>query len=64
MNQLVPLGSSTLPEFVAAAGERAGMRFLEFFMGKHPQPALKSPCQASHDRRSNQITRFEIGDIS
>ena len=31
MTELVPLRSSALPEFVAAAGERAGMRFLEFF---------------------------------
>ena len=31
MNQLVPISSSTLPALVAAAGERAGMRFLEFF---------------------------------
>jgi integrase/recombinase XerC len=32
MNELVPLApSSTLPELVAAAGERASMRFLEFF---------------------------------
>jgi site-specific recombinase XerC len=31
MSQLVPIGSPTLPALVAAAGERAGMRFLEFF---------------------------------
>ena len=31
MNQLVPISSSTLPALVAAAGERASMRFLEFF---------------------------------
>ena len=32
MNQLVPISSlSSLPTLVAAAGERASMRFLEFF---------------------------------
>src|SRR6266852_1537170 len=31
MNQLVAIGSPTLPALVAAAGERASMRFLEFF---------------------------------
>jgi hypothetical protein len=31
MNQLVPVGSSALPALVAAAGERASVRFLEFF---------------------------------
>jgi hypothetical protein len=30
VNQLVPIASATLPALVAAAGERAGMRFLEF----------------------------------
>src|ERR1700730_2133952 len=38
MNQLVPLRSWAPPELVAAAGERAGMRFLEFFAAniRHP----------------------------
>jgi len=31
MNQLVLITSPALPVLVAAAGERAGMRFLEFF---------------------------------
>ena len=31
MNELVSFRSSTLPELVAVAGERASMRFLEFF---------------------------------
>jgi hypothetical protein len=34
MNQLVPIGSSSLPALVAAAGERASIRFLEFFAAK------------------------------
>jgi hypothetical protein len=31
MNQLVPLSSPVVPALVAVAGERASMRFLEFF---------------------------------
>jgi hypothetical protein len=39
MNQLVPIpASTTLPALVAAAGERAGMRFLEFFAGNIRNP--------------------------
>jgi hypothetical protein len=30
MNQFVPIALPALPTFVAAAGERASMRFLEF----------------------------------
>jgi integrase/recombinase XerC len=38
MNQLVPLGSPALPALVAATGERASMRFLEFFAAKIRNP--------------------------
>jgi len=38
MNQLVPITSTTLPALVAAAGERAGMRFLEFFAANIRNP--------------------------
>ena len=38
MNQLVPIGSSVLPALVAAAGERASMRFLEFFAANIRNP--------------------------
>jgi integrase/recombinase XerC len=39
MNSLVPLPSSSLvPALVAAAGERAGMRFLEFFAANIRNP--------------------------
>jgi len=38
MNQLVPLPSVTLPALVAAAGDRAGMRFLEFFAANIRNP--------------------------
>jgi len=38
MSQLVPITSSTLPVLVAAAGERASMRFLEFFAANIRNP--------------------------
>jgi site-specific recombinase XerC len=38
MNQLVPIVSPALPVLVAAAGERASMRFLEFFAAKIHNP--------------------------
>ena len=38
MNQLVPIGSPVLPAVVAAAGERASMRFLEFFAANIRNP--------------------------
>src|SRR6516225_2385851 len=38
MNQLVPLSSPALPDLVVAAGERAGIRFLEFFAANIRNP--------------------------
>src|SRR5882762_10207816 len=38
MNSIVPIGSLTLPALVAAAGERASLRFLEFFAAKIRNP--------------------------
>ena len=38
MSPLVPITSPTLPVLVAAAGERAGMRFLEFFAANIRNP--------------------------
>ena len=38
MNQFVPIGSLALPALVAAAGERASMRFLEFFAANIRNP--------------------------
>jgi hypothetical protein len=38
MNQLVPIASPALPALVAAAGERAGIRFLEFFAANIRNP--------------------------
>jgi site-specific recombinase XerC len=38
MNQLVPIAAPRVPELVAAAGEHAGMRFLEFFAANIRNP--------------------------
>jgi site-specific recombinase XerC len=38
MNQLVPISSPVIPALVAAAGERASMRFLEFFAANIRNP--------------------------
>jgi hypothetical protein len=35
VNQLVAIGSPSLPALVSAAGERASMRFLEFLGSLH-----------------------------
>src|SRR4051795_12705614 len=52
-HDLIPLhaGSPTLPALVAASGERAGMRFLEFFAA-----AIRNP----HTRRAygRSVTEF------
>jgi hypothetical protein len=50
MNQLVPINSPALPALVVAAGERAGMRFLEFFTANIRNPHVPfdaGPRQAS-----------------
>ena len=38
MNQLIPLASSALPALVSAAGDRAALRFLEFFAANIRNP--------------------------
>jgi hypothetical protein len=43
MNELVAFRSSTLPELVAAAGERAGVRFLQFFAANLRSPHTLRP---------------------
>jgi len=44
MNQLVPITSATLPALAAAAGERASMRFLEFFAANIRNPTASRVC--------------------
>jgi hypothetical protein len=41
MNQLVAITAPRIPELVAAAGERAGMRFLEFFAANIRNPRTR-----------------------
>jgi hypothetical protein len=43
---LVPVSSATLPTLVAAAGERASIRFLEFFAAN--SGSIPSPRRAKH----------------
>ena len=38
MNELVPISSSPVPALIAAAGDRAGIRFLEFFAAQIRNP--------------------------
>jgi hypothetical protein len=38
MNQLVAISSSTLPALVVASGERASIRFIEFFAANIRNP--------------------------
>ena len=38
MNQVAPIPSAAMPALVAAAGERASMRFVEFFAANIRNP--------------------------
>ena len=43
IGQLVPISSPGLPALVAAAGERASVRFLEFFAANIRNPQRSRP---------------------
>jgi hypothetical protein len=45
MNQLVLINSPTLPALVVAAGERASIRFLEFFAANIRNPHTRRACR-------------------
>ena len=45
MNQLVPVAAPSLPALVPAAGERASMRFLEFFAANIRNPHTRRECR-------------------
>jgi len=49
MNKLVPISSPALPALVAAAGERASMRFLEFFAANIRNPHTRRPYARAAD---------------
>jgi len=51
MNQLVPISAPTPPALIAAAGERASMRFLEFFAAN-----IRNP----HTRRAYTCAAWEF----
>ena len=51
MNQLAPISSASLPTLVAIAGERASIRFLEFFAAN-----IRNP----HTRRAYARTADEF----
>jgi integrase/recombinase XerC len=44
MNGFVPINSPTLPALVAAAGERASIRFTEFFAATIRNPHTRRAC--------------------
>jgi site-specific recombinase XerC len=46
MNQLVRIDTSSLPALVTAAGNRAEIRFLEFFAGQIRNPHMRAPIAA------------------
>ena len=50
LNQIVAINSSALPALVAAAGERASMRFLEFFAANiRNQHTRRAYYRAAHE---------------
>src|SRR5882724_3789150 len=50
MNQLAPIGSpAALPQLVAGAGERASMRFLEFFAANVRNPHTRQAYARAAD---------------
>jgi len=49
VNELVPITSAALPALVAAAGDRAGMRFLEFFAANIRNPHTRRACARAAD---------------
>src|SRR5438045_963513 len=51
MNQLVPISSSAVPALITASGERASVRFLEFFAAN-----IRNP----HTRRAYYRTATEF----
>jgi hypothetical protein len=52
VGELVPIGSPALPALIAAAGERAGMRFLEFFAANIRNPHTRR----AYARRQSKTT--------
>jgi site-specific recombinase XerC len=49
MTQLVPITAPRVPELVAVAGDRASMRFLEFFAANIRNPHTRRACARAAD---------------
>jgi hypothetical protein len=63
MNELVPVrASTTLPALAAAAGDRAGMRFLEFFAANLRNPHTRRAYEPHRNPRL--IQDVIIGEIA
>ena len=62
MNQLVPISPSAVPALVTAAGDRASLRFLEFFAANIRNPHTR---RAYHRAADEFLTWCEdrLGDI-
>jgi site-specific recombinase XerD len=63
MNQLVPLSSVTVPELIAAAGDRAGMRFLEFFAANIRNPHTRRAYARAADEFLAWCTSAGVSSI-
>jgi integrase/recombinase XerC len=59
MNQLIPVGPPTLPALVAAAGERASMRFVEFFAANIRNPHTRR----AYYRAADEVSLAEVERI-
>jgi integrase len=63
MSQLLPISSPTLPALVAVAGERAGIRFFEFFAANiatrtRAAPTLGPPMNSWPGARREYLTAY------
>ena len=59
-NQLAMVAPSQIPALIASAGDRAGIRFLEFFAGANPQPAHQARlCRTRGRTRARACSRFQ-----
>src|SRR5271165_5072733 len=64
MNQLVPIGSPALPALIAAEGERASMRFLEFFAANIRNPHTRRAYARAADEFLAWCTSVGVPSIA
>jgi hypothetical protein len=60
VDQLVSIGSATLPSLIAAAGERASMRFLEFFAANIRNPRTRRAYACAADEFLAMVLSFSL----